>query len=1374
MKKKILTVLSLIFISAIGAATFTACSCAHSGDSSGGGSDSTDSTGGSGSSVPVPDTYYAVTFGETEGVKIVCDDNFDSVKEGDSISFTVSVGAFYTGEPTVTANDATLEGSFADSVYAYTLTVNENTTIAVSGVSRAVSAMADSGSGAADEPFLIREPIDLLYMAEQVNAGYEAYVCGYYSLENSLDLKGEELEIIGNGSTQYSFFAGYLNGNGNTISNFVIDSKEYNYVGLFGIVQANLGAEDGAGGTIYGLNLKDYTIRAQSTGETLVCGSLVAEGFGANLYLCNAENGVIDLYSDQNNFAYVGGLIGVQQSFNAIEYGAYQYFSEIAYCAVDVEVNCNAGAVFAAGGIAGYTASFDATTVSSIVNSYFTGNVSGAIYTGGVVGVMGTYTGIANCYSTGMVNAQTNVTDNTNSLQFCYAYAGGIAAMAQSDSSITDCFATGEITAVAQLGKKYVVIGEILATMEEISETAYGSRPVTVYNCYYAKDGEGTDLKSVEFLRNQLGWNTIDWVFEEGKYPVVNTEASEGHGYTVVIDFGNVAVAGENEEDIFQLEIVLEDYYKPMTFWYQYGAIVETVMAKNGYSSYGYYFDEKHTMPVPYGYVPTRDITLYAAFANYGEVVGTYYVLTADPATVVTLVLREDGTFTCADPMGESEGTFVYNGDEIVFYGARFARYYGITSGLVQQQSYTFIAELTDQGLAVSGGVYTDAETSEETLLIPASAPLTAVRGEGVLTGGYYAKAGGVTTVYTFYSDGTGSMSVDGESSSFRYTLQGSALRVTTDSSTLTGTVTDGGITLRDDKLSVLDRYAGVWEMDSLSKKYYTFDGAGNWTYVYYGYRYDGASGNSFRVVLSETKGTYTLNETEETAELSDGTVVRFGENGLLTVTSAKGNVFTYGKEGSCFGVWTTSNGNTELTLYGVDENGAGAAKVSYISREEGVLRKETYYLDYYADVLEKDKICLYYDGLIYGILSCNVVTGRISGSLYSLSAEGYSDISLYRVDEYKGEWISDDPLFEIVDFNGYGNYDLSSYGGLALKGTLIIDGQSVSYVLEDSTLEGYFYYDGEVYSIVYDEATQTVGVSYGDKSSALERKDSFGGFTFVDDDGNGYVFDGKGNLSKGGVLSVTAGNGNAREYTYRVTEGGATVFEKNTATVVGNVSVIQDAENRSFYRLTLNGNAVTLGIKTAFTGSRSVSASYTALMEIGVMDLDYTMKGSIPLEQNGAISSVETTFTLIDNEYLVCEVNESAFYVLQVAEEEFIISSYLNWFNYDGYYGYAKESDELFGTWTDSLRRSFSFDGIGRSTVGMGMASSSANNNASTTEYYYHWFEAQECFVIINYTNGTAQRVDFCAVGTARSYTNADRTMAFTLTTVDPEDYLS
>ncbi|MBP3434568.1 MAG: hypothetical protein J6K50_04760, partial [Clostridia bacterium] len=77
---------------------------------------------------------YTVSFTDGEGFSYVTADGAalsDSadVKDGDTLSFKLDVGAFYAGTPTVLANDTAV--SSVDGVYSFT--VEENTTVKVNG-----------------------------------------------------------------------------------------------------------------------------------------------------------------------------------------------------------------------------------------------------------------------------------------------------------------------------------------------------------------------------------------------------------------------------------------------------------------------------------------------------------------------------------------------------------------------------------------------------------------------------------------------------------------------------------------------------------------------------------------------------------------------------------------------------------------------------------------------------------------------------------------------------------------------------------------------------------------------------------------------------------------------------------------------------------------------------------------------------------------------------------------------------------------------------------------------------------------------------------------------------------------------------------------
>ncbi len=1354
-----------------------------------------------------PSGSYTVTYEAAEGIKYSAD-NVTTIEGGSDLVFTFEVSVFYKGTPIVTVNGRERNTSFADEdehIYSCKIrSVSKDVTVSISGVEKAESELLKSGTGTIEAPFLIKEPIDLIEMAEVINAGGEnstMSVLGYYHLENSLDFRGEEIQIIGDGNTQYSFFGGYFNGNGHTISNFKIDTDK-EYVGLFGIVQAYdmLGF---SGGTIYNLKLSDFTVTSRNTGTTLVCGSLVGQGFGANLTLCEAKNGVVEIYGDQNHFSYAGGLIGLQNSYE------YPNFSKIAYCAtVNVDVNCNAGSTYVAGGIVGFVYSYEETTVSTVCNSYSTGNVSGSFYAGGIAGWLGNYSAIVNCYSTGNVSAQTNLSDLDGSEEYCHSYAGGIVGMAQNDTAIVDCFVTGKMSAMAQLGGNYAHTGDFAGRIEALNETQFNSHLASVFNCYYAKDGksDSIDLTKKEDVKSNLYWHEIDWLFPQGSYPVINdvnssidsdseTSTIEHYYYTVKLDFGDVIAEGE-EEDLSSLEVEIADQYESMAFWYLAyiggsGGIPSSIYAKDGYVSYGYYFDEARTLAVPYGYVPTRNITLYVGFADYKEVAGTYYIIPqtasaySDP---IKLTISDNGSYECSDAYETHSGVYVYNGKNILFYDARFARYYGV-SAIENQQEYTFSASLSDNRLTIFGGIYTD-EDGESVTLVAQDNPLCAVKKEAALVGSYYNKTETETTIYTFYADGRGEASRNDEIEEFTYSGNGAVLEIAFASETLSGTVKNGvPVAVGGKALTAADAYRGTWKLDSLSDKYYVFDGAGNWQYLYYGYRFE--KNHAFKELLNEEYGTYTVEN--DGLVLSDGTKISFGADGFV-VAKKSGNEMIYGKENSRFGTWNTADGSVCLDLYGMGKNGSGEAKLTFITEQNGKTCNEINRLTYSSDVLADDTLCLFYDGALFGLVSYDGNTGTLIGSVYNATESVYADMTFYRLDEYRGEWIGNDsdPLFEIVDFNGYGSY---AAVGVAPDGILLIDGQKVEYTLDGFTLEGYFTYNGTLYSISLDEETNTLTVTpSGEAAIELVRKDVLGDKTFMDETGNEYGFNGKSGIGDG-RLTVVATNGETATYRYELTNKDGVVARilNETNAEIGSLTITSE-NGESSYFLNLNGKNFAIGEKTVFTGKWALSASYASMIEIGTMNLSGKLNGRVPLSVDGVVSVHDAEFEMVDGSYLEWEYADGEYlYAVSVADGQFVLSRYLNWFKYEDSgtddsgesvwnYSYAMKADLLFGVWTSALfSQEYAFDGMGLCNEVLGYYSvrNIYDTEEDSTEYfYYSYFRQKENPTAFDYVIvtevGSAWKVVFCDYDTAGddAYKNEETHRAFTLESVDLSDY--
>lgn len=653
--------------------------------------ESESSSGSNGSS---SDKAYTVSFTAGEGFDYVltgehenANTNSLEIAENETVSFTLDVGAFYAGNPTVLANNVTVAS--LDGVY--TVTVKADTKITVNGITKDVSNM--SGTGAYDDAFLVTRPIDLIYIAEQVNAGNETYSTAAYVLGNDIDCKGEELKVIGDLSNDSAFFSGCFVSYSDpetgvmekryTISNFEINASNTSYVGLFGCVQTNLTTT--SSGLFYGICLDNYSINASTENmsdddsKVLYCGSLIGYGIGVNAYLCDATNGEINLYADANYFAFAGGLIGCQQAL--YEQSLNQIFtSEITYSTVDVDVTTISGTTLYAGGIAAYTFTNSLVAPAYIHNSYATGNISGGLRMGGIVGGLGQYTAIATCYATGDVLAQANSVEGTTE-EYRVAYAGGIVGYAENDSSVADCFFTGDTLATATSGASYAFTSDFIAGGDLAGKLGVNAQKYLLFNQPVVNKATFTQADYAK-----IGFNNSDWIFENGKLPLINYETSADKVETVYTVHYLTKDEGVSitANGVSQTSFTLTDAYEPIVGAFNNGnlAVYLTGSAKkNGanltgvnYLSYGYFFDQDCTIPVPYSFLITRSVDLYVGFADYNKVSGTYYLQTENGAVPITLT--NGGMCEYTDGTVDVNARYLYDGVTVLIEGATFAQYY--------------------------------------------------------------------------------------------------------------------------------------------------------------------------------------------------------------------------------------------------------------------------------------------------------------------------------------------------------------------------------------------------------------------------------------------------------------------------------------------------------------------------------------------------------------------------------------------------------------------------------------------------------------------------------------------------------------------------
>lgn len=630
-----------------------------------------------------PTGSYTVDFTDGEGFDYLIqdvegEDEF-TLSYGEKIRFSLDVGAFYAGTPTVLANNVALPE--ADGVY--TLTVKEDTTVSVSGIVKDVSNMP--GTGAHDDAFLVTRPIDLLYIAQQVNAGNQTYSTGAYVLGNDIDCKGEELDIIGDLNNDQAFFSGvfscYTNSETGemeryTISNFVINSDDSHYVGLFGCVQTNLTTT--SSGMFYGIRLDNYTINVSTTGmgemeeKSLYCGSLMGYGIGVKTFLCEATNGELNVFADDNYFSFVGGLIGCQQGYYEQSYNLVST-SEIAYVKTDVDVTIVKGVSLYAGGIIGYAFTNSLVAPAYIHNSFSTGTVSGALRSGGIAGGLSGHTSIASCYASGDVVAyagQSTVED------YCKAYAGGIVGQLENDAIVNDCFFLGDTAASAYnkntATKKYTYTGDFVGFADPKGTASISAQTHAPRNC----------LAQIPTDFLALGFYACNWVLQEGKAPEINYETSAEE---VVITL-NIHFVTKDEginlkvNGVSSTSYSVTNAYDPIVNAFNSGELATYMQATatgenaNGrnYLSYGYFFDEACTMPVPYSFVTTKNTDLYVGFTNYAEITGDY-TITVDGKTYV-FTLAPDGLMEYKDGTVDTATRYQYDGEVILFENATFAQ----------------------------------------------------------------------------------------------------------------------------------------------------------------------------------------------------------------------------------------------------------------------------------------------------------------------------------------------------------------------------------------------------------------------------------------------------------------------------------------------------------------------------------------------------------------------------------------------------------------------------------------------------------------------------------------------------------------------------
>ena len=1180
---------------------------------------------------------YKVTFEEGEGFTYKTDVvSGEEVDGGEYVEFEIDLGGFYTESvPTVFVNEKPIAHN-GSGKYSVQVTDSE-LYIRVTGIKKDVSTLNQTGTGSLEDPFEIWKPIDLIYMADKVNAGEQAYVQGAYILASNIDCKGEELKVIGDGSTDYSYFSGCFTCDYTEdgvlrdykISNFTINSQNSNNVGLFGQVYSDFTVT--SSGLFYGIRLDNFTIEAglynhSGDNKTICAGGLIGYGVGANMLLCQATNGTVNVTADTNYFSFAGGLIGYQQAYYDSSYGQY-FASEIAYATVDVDVTVlGGGMALYAGGISGYMATnYPLVSTASVHNSYSTGDVAGALNCGGIVGGLGQYSVVSNCYASGSVFAishQLASQGTATSDDYYKAHAGGLVGFAENDSIAHDSFFNGDVTATASSGNGYYFTDTAIGGSYDDGYVSATSKKALVINCK-----ENVPLEDTKYLPENLGWGAYDWIFRKNALPLINYSVSEGvvqlsmniHYVAPNKDGEDKSVtyreATSRQMPYFDSSIQANSSYNTFGAFLAGGDIPYYCATDDGtMRSFGYFFDPECTQPVPYAYMPTKNVDLYIGFEDVTDVLGTYYFESDAMSSPLEITFKADGIVSYSDGVTAQEAYYMYdNNGQIMVDGARLARYYDgeividdTATGVVQDANfdlyrymyYNFVGTVSNGTLTLYDGVY-----------FTESDPFTA--------------------------------------------------------------------TATKPQTEAYDAFKGEWTKTANINKVYTFDGKGNWTYSYVSYDREGNDYTS--TTVAQANGTYTVEDTNVITFNHGGVnyVATINADGVVEIVG-NGVTQIFYRGASYLGKWTASG--VTLELFGIQANGTGLATLTYA---DGTILELVY-----EETETENYLALYYPHAdywkndLFGYFFYNLASHTLSATLYDYNNmdTGYSNYTFRALDEYYGEWVTADGEF-VFDGNGlYGHQNRKGF----VTVTIGEDTQPVEYSL-DSRLNGTFTFNSVVYSFSYDEDSNTVSLT-SNTTEALNRKDKFANILFVDMEGNEYVFDGRSTLATGGKLTV---NG-ATEYTYTVNGDGYTIW--NGSTEVGSL-----VTENNYYALTIDSRVSNLYISNEFMGDWVMSGLFSTFT-VGPTDLNGVIKATFKGKaiEMSFLDTTVLTFNYREGNmpytYYVFVVYDQAY-----GRNVLAISEYAMPTSMDQYYCICTPVNELFGTWVWNKDKNMSirFDGV-------------------------------------------------------------------------------
>ncbi len=402
------------------------------------------------------------------------------------------------------------------------------------------------GRGTENDPYQIADGAQLAYLASEVNKEGKTYENSYFVLTADIDLNNHDWTPIGNSfsgllfnRTDYSLFAGNLDGKGHTISNISMGAEssplESDVFGLFGATGGKLSNVNLDGVTIYGTAKNDNV-----SGYVIGLAGALAGSASGPIENCHVTNLNMTMkIPDANRRVYwIGGLVGALDGSQHIKecsasgtikelsgkgsigglIGELGRAAKITYSRADVALDVTPdyrGGADVGGLIGKGNGKNDPETVIS--NCYATGNVTGGAYSGGFAGSLWGLN-IKNCYATGEV---------TGAFASMATFVGTDAPATDAYGSVTNCYTTGKVVGIAS------------STYAFMQQDATERSPIT--NCYFAdvnnamKNQNETALsKTSEEMQTEEFKDTLNasgstngWIFRDGATPYCGAEPAD-------------------------------------------------------------------------------------------------------------------------------------------------------------------------------------------------------------------------------------------------------------------------------------------------------------------------------------------------------------------------------------------------------------------------------------------------------------------------------------------------------------------------------------------------------------------------------------------------------------------------------------------------------------------------------------------------------------------------------------------------------------------------------------------------------------------------------------------------------------------------------